>query len=229
MAMNRDKKVCVVVGAGPGLGAAAARRFAAAGMTSVLISRTADRLKDLANGIDGAVAYPCDATDETAVEKLFKDVESQYGPVEVLVYNPGGGFGRTPVVEQTAERFRTVWEFTAFGGFLCSRAAARRMRERGHGTIIVTGATASLRGGKGFAAFASGKFALRALTQSMARELGPEGIHVVHVNIDGLIGQSDDGSKLGPNDIAETYYGLYKQSKSNWTQELDIRPWTENF
>ena len=227
--MSEEKKVAVVVGAGPGLGAAAARRFAASGMTAVLVSRSADRLKDLAGTIDGAVAYPCDATDEAAVEKLFADVESQHGPVEVLVYNPGGGFGRTPVVEQTAERFRTVWEFTALGGFLCSREAAKRMQGRGHGTIIVTGATASLRGGKGFAAFASGKFALRALAQSMARELGPDGIHVVHINIDGLIGQSDDGSKLDPDDIAETYYGLYKQSKSNWTQELDIRPWTENF
>ncbi len=227
--MSDDKKVAVVVGAGPGLGAAAARRFADGGMTSVLVSRSAERLKDLALQIDGAVAYPCDATDEAAVEKLFDDVEAQHGPVEVLVYNPGGGFGRTPVVEQTAERFRTVWEFTAYGGFLCGRAAARRMRVRGRGTIIFTGATASLRGGKGFAAFASGKFALRALAQSMARELGPEGIHVVHINIDGLIGQSDDGSKLDPDDIAETYYGLYKQSKSNWTQELDIRPWTENF
>ena len=227
--MSDAKRVAVVVGAGPGLGAAAARRFAAAGMTSVLVSRSEDRLKDLADGIDGAIAYPCDATDEAAVEKLFADVESQYGPVEVLVYNPGGGFGRTLVVEQTAERFRALWEFTALGGFLCSREAAKRMQERRHGTIIVIGATASLRGGKGFAAFASGKFALRALTQSMARELGPDGIHVVHINIDGLIGQSDDGTKLDPDDIAVTYYGLYKQSKSNWTQELDIRPWTENF
>lgn len=227
--MSDQKQVAVVVGAGPGLGAAAARRFAAAGMTSVLVSRSADRLDSLAAGIEGAVAYPCDATDEAAVEKLFDDVESEHGPVEVLIYNPGGGFGRTPVVEQTAERFRTVWEFTAFGGFLCSRAAAQRMTTRGHGTILITGATASLRGGKGFAAFASGKFALRALAQSMARELGPEGIHVVHVNIDGLIGGSDDGSKLDPDDIAETYYGLYKQAKSNWTQELDIRPWSENW
>ena len=227
--MSETKQVAVIVGAGPGLGAAAAKRFAEAGMTSVLVSRNAERLEELAAGIQGAVAYPCDATDEATVEQLFSDVETKYGPVEVLVYNPGGGFGRTPVVEQTAERFRAVWEFTAFGGFLCSRAAAQRMQKRGHGTILITGATASLRGGKGFAAFASGKFALRALGQSMARELGPDGIHVVQVNIDGLIGPSDDGSKLDPDDIAETYHGLYKQSKSNWTHELDIRPWSESW
>lgn len=227
--MTDEKQVAVIVGAGPGLGAAAARRFAKAGMTSVLVSRNVERLNDLAAGIDGAVAFPCDATDEVAVEAMYSDIEAKYGPIEVLVYNPGGGFGRTPVVEQTAERFRAVWEFTAFGGFLNARAAAKRMLTRGTGTILFTGATASLRGGKGFAAFASGKFALRALAQSMARELGPEGIHVAHINIDGMIGESEDGSKLDPDDIAETYFGLFKQAKSNWTQELDIRPWKESF
>lgn len=227
--MSEPKQVAVIVGAGPGLGTAVARRFADAGMTSVLVSRNAERLADLAAGIDGAVAYPCDATNEEAVEKMFADIEAEHGPVEVLVYNPGGGFGRTTVVEQSAERFRAVWEFTAFGGFLCGRAAAQRMQKRGHGTILFTGATASLRGGKGFGAFASGKFALRALGQSMARELGPEGVHVAHINIDGMIGESDDGSKLDPADIAETYYGLHKQSKTNWTHELDIRPWSETW
>lgn len=227
--MSDTKNVAVIIGAGPGLGAAAACRFAAAGMTAVLVSRSAERLADLAVGIDGAVAYPCDATDEAAVEKMFADIEAEHGKVEVLVYNPGGEFGRTHIVDQSAERFRTVWEFTAFGGFLCGRAAAQRMQTRGHGTILFTGATASLRGGKGFGAFASGKFALRALGQSMARELGPEGIHVAHVNIDGMIGESDDGSKLDPADIAETYYGLHTQSKTNWTHELDIRPWSETW
>ena len=224
--MSDGKQVAVIVGAGPGLGAAAAKRFAEAGMTAVLVSRNAERLNDLASGIEGAVAYPCDATDEAAVETMFTEIEAEHGPVEVLVYNPGGGFGRTPVVEQSAERFRAVWEFTAFGGFLCGKAAAQRMLRRGHGTILFTGATASLRGGKGFAAFASGKFALRALGQSMARELGPEGIHVAQINIDGMIGESDDGSKLDAADIAETYYGLHKQSRSNWTHELDVRPWS---
>ena len=225
--MREEKQVAVVVGAGPGLGAAAARRFAEAGMTAVLVSRNTERLKDLAAGIDGAFAYPCDATDEAEVEEMFTYIEAEHGPVEVMVYNPGGGFGRTSVVDQSAEHFRLVWEFTAFGGFLCGRAVAQRMQKRGHGTILFTGATASLRGGKGFAAFAAGKFALRALGQSMAGELGPEGIHVAQINIDGMIGESSDGSKLDPVEIAETYYGLHKQLKTNWTHELDIRPWSE--
>ncbi|MFL2769978.1 MAG: SDR family NAD(P)-dependent oxidoreductase [Rhodospirillaceae bacterium] len=227
--MSHSERLAVIIGAGPGLGAATAKRFVKAGMTSVLVSRNEERLSEISANIEGSVAYSCDATDEVVVEKLFADIESQYGAVEVLIYNPGGGFVRTPVVEQTAKQFRKVWEFTAFGGFLCCRAAARYMQKRGHGTILVTGATASLRGGKGFAAFASGKFALRALAQSMARELGPDGIHVAHINIDGAIGQSDDSSKLSPDDVAETYYMLYKQSKSNWTHELDIRPWCENW
>lgn len=227
--MSNDKQVAVIVGAGPGLGVSAARRFSKAGMTPVLVSRNADRLNELAAGIQGAVAYPCDATDEAAVDAMYSHIEEEHGPIEVLVYNPGGGFGRTPVLEQSAERFRAVWEFTAFGGFLNCRAAAQRMQARGRGAILITGATASLRGGKGFSAFASGKFALRALAQSLARELGPEGIHVAHINIDGIIGDSDDGSKLNPDDIAETYFGLFKQARSNWTQELDIRPWNENF
>jgi len=227
--MSRKKNVAVVVGAGPGLGAAFGRRFSAAGMTTVLVSRNVERLEELTKNIKGSIPYPCDASNEEAVNKLFDELERDHGPVEICIYNPGGGFQRVKVVAQTAERFRTVWEFTAFGGFLVGRAAARKMLTRGRGSIFYTGATASLRGGQGFSAFASGKFALRALAQSMARELGAEGIHVAHVNIDGSIGKSRDGSKLDPDDIAETYYGLYKQTRTNWTQELDIRPWTEKW
>ena len=224
-----DQQVCVVVGAGPQLGAAVGRRFAAAGLKVVLVSRNQDRLDQIAAQIDGAVGIACDATDEDQVDALIERIESEIGPITVGVYNPGGGFGRTPVVEQTAERMRAVWEFTAFGGFLFGRAVARKMRSRGYGTILFTGATASLRGGPGFSAFASGKFALRALAQSMARELHPEGLHIAHINIDGGIGESEDGSQLHPDAIAETYYGLFKQDRSNWTQELDVRPWSEKF
>jgi len=227
--MSQNKPVAVVVGAGPGLGAACARRFSAAGMTAVLVSRNVERLEELTSSIEGAIPFPCDASKEEAVNKLFDEVERDHGPVEVCVYNPGGGFQRVHVAEQTAARFRTVWESTAFGGFLTGRAAARKMLTRGRGSILYTGATASLRGGQGFSALASGKFALRAVAQSMARELGAEGIHVAHINIDGAIGKSQDGSKLDPDDIAETYYGLYKQTRTNWTQELDIRPWTEKW
>ena len=224
-----DNQVCVVVGAGPQLGAAIGRRFAKAGLKVVLVSRNQQRLDDIASGIEGAVGMACDATDEDAVNGLIDKIESDIGPIAVGVYNPGGGFNRTHVVEQTSERIRQVWEFTAFGGFLFGRAVANKMLARKTGTILYTGATASLRGGPGFSAFASGKFALRALAQSMARELHPEGIHIAHINIDGIIGDSEDGSKLDPDAIAETYYGLHKQDRSNWTQELDIRPWNEKF
>ncbi|MCB2108099.1 MAG: SDR family NAD(P)-dependent oxidoreductase [Rhodobacteraceae bacterium] len=226
-----ENTIALIVGAGPGLGAACGRRFAAAGLIPVLSSRTAERVKALAAEIPGAVAYPCDATVEASVDAMIDDIERKHGPIDVCVYNPGGGFGRTPVVEQSAARFEEVWRFTALGGFLVGRAVAQRMAARGRGTIIFTGATASVRGGVGFSAFASGKFALRALAQSMARELHPQGVHVAHVVIDGMIGApgSSDRSKMCPDEIAATYAGLYFQGKSNWTHELDMRPHTEKW
>ena len=223
-------KVALIVGAGPQLGAALGRRFAADGLTAVLSSRGADRLRTLAAAIPGAVAYPCDATQEAAVDAMVADIEAAHGPIDLCVYNPGGGFQRLPVVEQTAARMREVWEFTALGGFLVGRAVARRMLTRGRGCILFTGATASLRGSPGFAAFASGKFALRALAQSMARELHPQGIHIAHIVIDGRIATDGEaGTFLDPNEIAVTYAGLYAQGPSNWTHELDIRPQKERF
>lgn len=231
--MTDRKNVALIVGAGPQLGAAVARRFGEAGLVPVLSSRNAERLAALAQAIPDAVAYPCDATDEGAVARMVADIEAERGPIDACVYNPGGGFGRTPVIEQTAARIEQVWRFTAFGGFLVGREVARRMVARRRGTIIFTGATASLRGGAGFAAFASGKFALRALAQSMARELQPQGIHVAHVVIDGIIGApgggAGDGTRLDPDHIASTYAGLYFQGQSNWTHELDIRPWNEKW
>ncbi|MDX2223834.1 MAG: SDR family NAD(P)-dependent oxidoreductase [Rhodospirillaceae bacterium] len=231
--MGDLKNVALVVGAGPQLGAAVARRFGEAGLTPVLSARNAERLAALARAIPGAVAYPCDATDEGAVARMLADIETVHGPIDACIYNPGGGFGRTPVTELTAARFEEVWRFTAFGGFLVGREVARRMAARRRGTIIYTGATASMRGGPGFSAFASGKFALRALAQSMARELQPQGIHVVHVVIDGMIGHpgsgAGDGTRLDPDHIASTYAGLYVQGQSNWTHELDVRPWNEKW
>lgn len=233
MAPPSDKRVALIVGAGPQLGASCGRRFAEAGLIPVLSSRTAERLKTLAAALPGGVAHPCDATNEAAVNAMIDAVEADVGAIDCCVYNPGGGFNRTPVVEQTAERFEAVWRTTALGGFLVGRAVARKMIPRGRGTIIFTGATASLRGGVGFGAFASGKFALRALAQSMARELQPQGLHVVHANIDGRIGPAgigaNDGTMLDPDEIASTYAGLYFQGRSNWTQELDIRPWKEKW
>lgn len=228
-----DKRVALIVGAGPQLGASCGRRFGQAGLIPVLSSRSVDRLQAVAATVPGALTLSCDASDEAAVQRLVETVERDHGAIDCCVYNPGGGFQRTPVIEQTAERFEAGWRTTALGGFLVGRAVARRMVSRGRGTIIFTGATASIRGGKGFAAFAAGKFALRALAQSMARELQPQGIHVVHVVIDGKIRNAgigaNDGSAMDPDEIAATYAGLYFQGKSNWTQEIDIRPWNESW
>jgi NAD(P)-dependent dehydrogenase (short-subunit alcohol dehydrogenase family) len=223
--------IALIVGAGPQLGAALGRRFGQAGLVPVLSSRNPDKLAAVAATVPGAVGYPCDAADEPAVEAMVAKVEATHGPIDACIYNPGGGFQRLPVVEQTAARMEEVWRSTAFGGFLVGRAVARRMIPRGRGAIFFTGATASLRGGAGFAAFAAGKFALRAVAQSMARELQPQGIHVVHVVIDGLIGTAGagEGARLDPDEIASTYAGLYFQGKSNWTHELDIRPWAERW
>ena len=225
--------VALIVGAGPQLGASCAKRFGQAGLIPVLSSRTAERVTALAAGIPNAVAYPCDATIESAVEGMVADIEARHGPIDCCVYNSGGGFSRTAVIDQTAERFEAGWRTTALGGFLVGRAVAKRMAPRGRGAIFFTGATASLRGGAGFSSFAAGKFALRALAQSMARELQPQGIHVVHVIIDGKIREAgigaNDGSFMDPDEIASTYAGLYVQGKSNWSHELDIRPFKEKW
>ncbi len=221
--------VAVIVGAGPGLGAALARRFAAGGLQVAMAARSLEKVEEIAAGIDGAQAFACDVSDEQQVETLFAAVEAEIGPVEVAIHNASAGHGKVSVLEVDAARFRTAWEVSAFGGFLVGRAAARRMAERGHGSILFTGATASLRGSSGFGAFAHGKFALRAIAQSMARELGPMGIHVGHVVVDGHIGDKDDESYLSPDAIAETYWTLHAQARSAWSFEIDLRPWLETF
>ncbi len=221
--------VAVIVGAGPGLGAALARRFSVGGLQVVMAARRLEKVEEIAAGIDGARAFPCDVSDEAQVETLFASIEAEIGPVEVAVQNASAGHGKVSVLDVDAARFRAAWEVSAFGGFLVGRAAARRMAERGHGSILFTGATASLRGSSGFGAFAHGKFALRAIAQSMARELGPMGIHVGHVVIDGHIGEKDDASYLSPDAIAETYWTLHTQERSAWSFEIDLRPWLETF
>ena len=172
---------------------------------------------------------------------LFEKIETEIGPIEVAVFNIGANvnFG---IVETTAQVYRKVWEMAAFAGFLTGREAAKRMVPRGSGTIIFTGATASLRGGAGFSAFAGAKHALRALAQSMARELGPKNIHVAHVVIDGAIDTNfirglmpdvdqkrADDAILSPDAIAENYVMLHRQKRSAWTHELDLRPWMEKW
>jgi NAD(P)-dependent dehydrogenase (short-subunit alcohol dehydrogenase family) len=222
-----SKPVAIIVGVGPGLGAALARRFASEGMAVAMAARQADKLAGLAKET-GAKAYGCDATVETAVGDLFAAVERDLGRPSLVVFN-AGGYVRKPIAELSVGDVENTWRNNCLGGFLVGRAAAQAMLPAGGGTIIFTGATAAMRGGVNFAAFAMGKFGLRALAQSMARELGPKGIHVAHTIIDGGIGDSADASRLAPKDIAEAYWHLHRQAKSAWTQELDLRPWAEKF
>lgn len=236
-------KAVLVVGAGDATGGAVARRFARAGYAACVARRSADKLAPLVERIraEGGVAhgFACDARQEDAVATLFAGIERDVAPLEVVVFNIGANV-RFTVADTTERVYRKVWEMGALAGFLVGREAARVMLPRGHGTIIFTGATASLRGGAGFSAFAGAKHALRALAQSLARELGPQGIHVAHVVIDGAIDtafiaqnfpqryalKAQDGI-LDPEAIAESYWQLHCQQRSAWTHELDLRPWLE--
>lgn len=226
----------VIAGVGPGLGAALVEKFASAGFSVVAAARNAERLESLL-GRDGVTPVDCDLTEPGAVERLFANVAGMPGPLEVAVYN-AGAFEPARVADIDPGMFERCWRVGCFGGFLVGREAARLMRPAGHGTILFTGATASLRGGAGFANLASPKFALRAVAQSLARELGPEGIHVAHVIIDGqirspryesLLSERGPDSLLEPEAIAETYLALHRQHRSAWTHELDLRPWVEKF
>ncbi len=231
-----DTETALIVGAGPGLGAALARRFTAAGMTVAVARRQADELRALAQEIDGH-AFACDVTDADAVAALFEAVAAALGPPDLVVYH-AGAFRPGSVLEIAVADFEACWRVGCLGGFLVGQQAARAMAERGHGSIIFTGATASLRGGANFANLAVGKFGLRALAQSLAREMGPRGVHVAHVIIDGQI-RSERTAQLekerpadgllDPAAIAEAYYQLHRQPRSAWTQELDLRPWVEKF
>jgi NAD(P)-dependent dehydrogenase (short-subunit alcohol dehydrogenase family) len=240
-----DAKVCLVIGAGDATGGAIARRFAREGYTACVTRRSADKLQPLVERIraEGGQAhgYGSDARQEDEVVALVEKIESEVGAIEVLVFNIGAN-APSSILEETARRYFKVWEMACFAGFLCGREAARRMVARGRGTILFTGATASLRGGANFAAFAGAKHALRALAQSMARELGPRGVHVAHVVVDGAIDtafirdnfperyalKAQDGI-LNPDHIADQYWMLHKQPRDAWTHELDLRPWMEKF
>ena len=231
-------QTALVIGAGDNLGAAIARRFAREGL-HVVASRRRGDLSPLIAEIEAAggqaTGVHSDARDEDAVKQLVAEAED-IGPIAACVFNVGGNV-RMPVAETTTRVYRKVWEMCALAGFLVGREVAGRMKERGQGTILFTGASASLRGNAGFAAFAGGKHALRALAQSMARELGPEGVHVAHVIIDGLIdnpntkdlfpamfeARGEDGI-LKPDDIAEAYWQLHAQPRTAWSFEMDLRP-----
>jgi len=238
-----DRQTALVVGAGAGLGAALARCFADSGMNVAMAARDPERLSALVDALNAqgvrAVALACDATEERSVRALFDQVGDNPGDPDLVVYNAGalvpGG-----ILDIEPAEFERCWRIGCLGGFLVGQAASRGMIGRAEqggfgGTIIFTGATASLRGGARFANLAVGKFGLRALAQSMARELGPLGVHVAHVIIDGVIasersgGQTPEDSRLDADAIAANYLALHRQPRSAWTHELDLRPWVEKF
>ena len=238
-------QAALIVGAGDATGGAIARRFAREGYIACVTRRSADKLERLVQGIRDAGGqahgFASDARDEAAVTALVAQIERDIAPIEVVVFNIGANV-RFNVVDTTERVYRKVWEMGALAGFLVGREAARAMLPRGRGTILFTGATASLRGGAGFSAFAGAKHALRSLAQSLARELGPQGIHVAHVVIDGAIDTQfiaenfpqryalkDRDGILNPEHIAEAYWQLHRQPRSAWTHEMDLRPWMETW
>jgi NAD(P)-dependent dehydrogenase (short-subunit alcohol dehydrogenase family) len=238
-----EKGSALIIGAGDATGGAIARRFAREGLIACVVRRNEEKLKPLVARIEAeggaARAFGVDARDEDQVIALFDTIEREIAPLEIVVFNIGANVN-FPIRDTTARVYRKVWEMACFAGFLTGREAARKMVPRGRGAILFTGATASLRGRSGFAAFSSAKHALRALAQSMAKELGPQGVHVAHVVIDGAIDtpwirenfpdraalKSEDGI-LEPDAIAEMYWTLHRQPRSAWTHELDLRPWME--
>jgi NAD(P)-dependent dehydrogenase (short-subunit alcohol dehydrogenase family) len=224
----------LIVGAGSGLSAALARRFARAGMRIGLAARDTEKLAALAAEIDGKT-FRCDASVPAGVDRLFEAVDRDLGAPDVVVYNPALRV-RGPLVELEPRDVARALSVGAYGGFLVAQQAARRMLPNRHGAIVFTGASASLKGFAQSAPFAMAKFALRGLAQSLARELGPQGIHVAHVVIDGAIRPPDwpqpkgrPDSMLEPDAIAETYLGLLAQPRSAWTFEIELRPWVETF
>lgn len=220
------KDSAVIVGVGSGLSASLARLLAAQGMRVALAARNAGKLAELARET-GADAYACDATRFADVEHLFAELEKKQGVPSLVVYNASYRV-RGPLVDLDAREVERTLAVSAFGGFLVAQAAAKRMLPRGSGAIFLTGASASVKGYAESAPFAMGKFALRGLAQSMARELAPKGIHVAHFVIDGRIGREGD-AQLHPDEIARNYLHVYRQGRSAWAWEVELRPWVEKF
>jgi NAD(P)-dependent dehydrogenase (short-subunit alcohol dehydrogenase family) len=243
-----EAPVALVIGAGDFIGSAIARRFAAEGFTVAVGRRNGDKLVPLVESLERAGArargYALDARDEANVEQVFAAIERELGPLEVVIFNVGANVS-FPIRETTSRVFRKVWEMACYAGFLSGREAAKYMVPRRRGSIFFTGATASLRGARGFAAFASAKFGLRALAQSMARELGPENIHVAHLVIDAGVDTAwvreriqasgrdpaalAEGTLMNPASVAEAYWQLHRQPPDAWTFELDLRPHRETW
>ncbi len=244
--MTATFPVALVIGAGDATGGAIARRFARAGLYACVTRRSADKLAPLVARIEAeggrARGYAADARKEEEVVALVEDIERDIGPIEVLVFNIGANVPCS-ILEETARKYYKIWEMACFAGFLSAREVAKRMVARGRGTILFTGATAGMRGSANFAAFSGAKFALRSLAQSMARELGPRGIHVAHVVVDGAIDTQfirdtwpemyaerlPRGGILDPEHIAENYWLLHAQPRDAWTHEMDLRPYMESW
>jgi NAD(P)-dependent dehydrogenase (short-subunit alcohol dehydrogenase family) len=215
-------ETALIVGAGKGLSASLARLLESEGVNVALAARNPEKLQTR------GLALRCDATDRAQVETAFQAVEAKWGVPDLVVYNASYRT-RGPIAELEPAEVQKTLSISAFGGFLVAQAAAKRMLPRGAGAIFFTGASASVKGYANSAPFAMGKFALRGLAQSMARELAPKGIHVAHFVIDGGIGKDDGNAKLDPDEIAPNYLHVYRQQRSAWTWEVELRPWVERF
>lgn len=243
--ISNKREVALVVGAGDAIGSAIARRFSQEGYIVVAVRRNGDQLQSLVEEIEAAGGqahgWSVDARDEEAVVALFARIESEVGPLAVTVFNIGANVPMK-ILETSSRKFSKIWEMACFAGFLSGREAAKTMLPRGKGTILFTGATASVRGAAGFAAFASAKHGLRALAQSMARELAPQNIHVAHVVIDAAVDTAwirenflahktdrHEDDIVQPDSIAEAYVQLHRQPRDAWTFEMDLRPWVETW
>jgi NAD(P)-dependent dehydrogenase (short-subunit alcohol dehydrogenase family) len=233
------REIAIVFGVGPGLGWALAKRFVTESMQVGAVARDQAKLNSLikSEGGRGVRSYVADVSNREDVLRVFDSVDSDFGEPDLVVFN-AGAFQKSNVLDIDPADFERCWRIGCLGGLLVGQAAARRMVKRGHGTIIFTGATAALRGSAGFANLAVPKFGLRALAQSMARELGPQGVHIGFVNIDGqiesqryrhLADERGEDSLLAPDAIAELYLQLHRQPRSAWSQEMDVRPWSEKF
>lgn len=241
---DNTNKVVLVIGAGDATGGAIAKRFAREGYIACVTRRSADKLQALVDEIRAeggqAFGFGSDARKEEEVNALVEQIERDIGPIEAFVFNIGANVPCS-ILDETPRKYFKIWEMACFAGFLTSQAVAKRMVTRERGTLLFTGATAGLRGAAGFAAFAGAKHAIRALAQSMARELGPRNIHVAHVVVDGAIdtafirdtfpdyARKDQDGILDPEHIAENYWFLHSQPRDAWTFELDLRPWMERW
>ena len=247
--MSEIRKAALLVGAGDAIGAAVARRFAAGGYRVCIARRDPSKSQVLVEEMKASghevQAFAVDARNEMEVQSLCEQVERDVGPIEVCLFNAGSNVNK-PLVETSERLFFKAWELACFAGFLVGREATRCMLRHGRGTMLFTGATASVRGGSGFAAFASAKFGLRAVAQSMARELGPKNIHVVHLLIDAGVDSPAiherikarsgiEASNIPPDSltrtasIAEAYWFAHQQTRDGWTHELDLRPSVERW